>query len=258
MSPAARRVLRRALASGVCLFWMAPEAAFAQAVDQPRWLIEAPTAGVLPNKAVALDVRFYGGEGLLADVSTSLWHRVLIGVSFGGQGLLGHGDADWNPKPGAGLRVRVLDETRGRPAFAVGFRSQGFGAYDETLNRYDTKSLGFYGVFSKNYRNPVGQGGVHFGVNRSLEDGDGDDDLTIFVGVDAEVAKRVWLAAEYHFAWNDDGNRSVGTGRGYLNTALRWAIGGRLALELDLKNLLENAGAPNPDREVRVIYVTGI
>ncbi len=243
---------------GVLLLWPSLEPALAQGEHQPRWLIEAPTAGVLPNRAGALDVRFYGGDGLLADVSTSLWHRVLVGVSWGGQGLLGRGDADWNPNPGIGLRLRVLDETIGRPAFAVGFRSQGFGAFDKTLDRYDTKSLGFYAVFSKNYRNPLGQGGLHFGLNRSLEDGDGDSDLTIFAGVDAELARRLWIAAEYLFAWNDDGNGSLGTGRGYLNAAFRWTLGRRFALELDLKNVLEDAGAPNPDREVRVIYVTGL
>ncbi len=235
-----------------------PCVVFAQGPYQPRWLIEAPTAGMLPDRTVAMDARFYGGDGLLADVSTSMWQRILIGVSFGGQGLLGRGDANWNPRPGVGLRIRVLDETLKRPAFAIGFRSQGFGAYDGTLARYATKSLGFYGVFSRNYRNPVGEGGVHFGLNRSLEDGDGDDDLTVFAGVDVDVARRLWMVAEYHFGWNDDGSGIARSDRGYLNAAVRWTIGKRLALELDLKNLLENAGAPNPDREVRVIYVSEI
>ena len=80
----------------------------------------------------------------------------------------------------------------------------------------------------------------------------------MFAGVDVDVARRLWMVAEYHFGWNDDGSGIARSDRGYLNAAVRWTIGKRLALELDLKNLLENAGAPNPDREVRVIYVSEI
>ena len=163
---------------------------------EPRWLVEAPTAGVLPTRRTAVDIRFSGGNILLADFELGFWRRVLIGVSFGGQNLLGDQPADWNPDPGLSARVRLFDETDTRPALAVGFRSQGSGFYDHTIKRYQSKSLGVYGVFSRNFRNPMGQGGVHFGLNRSLETDDGDESLTGFVGGDLELAGRIVLIGE--------------------------------------------------------------
>jgi len=246
-----RRAAKAVMWSGLFLLGFSQPAS-SQGGHQPRWLIEAPTAGMLPNRTLGLDVRFYGGDGMLAELAASVWGRVLVGTSFGGQGVLGRGDTAWNPSPGVSLRVRVLDETEGRPALAAGFRSQGFGRYDDGVDRYETKSLGVYGAFSKNYRHPLGQGGLHFGLNRSLEDADGDGGLTFYLGVETDLGRRGWLALEHHFARNDG---AVASGRGYLNAAIRWTVGGRLGLELDLRNLLENAGATGPDREVRVVYV---
>lgn len=230
----------------------------ADAFDQPRWLIEAPTAGLLPSRGVSFDLLFFGGDGILAETAIGVADRVFLGLSFGGQRLTGASGPIWNPRPEANVRVRILEETARRPSLAVGFRTQGFGGYDEALGRYETKSLGLYAVFSRNYRNPLGEGGVHFGVNRSLEDSDGDGDLTGYVGVNLDVGRRVSLATEYHFGWNDDGDGAQGTGRGYLNAALRWKVGGRLAIETALKNVLETAGAENFGRQVRVIYTTAM
>jgi hypothetical protein len=230
-----------------------------QAEDvEPRWLVEAPTAGVLPTKQVAVDIRFSVGNGLLADVEIGLWQRALIGISFGGQDLLGSQSADWNPDPGVSARIRILNETESRPALAMGFRSQGSGPYDAVLKRYQSKSLGVYGVISRNYRNPTGQGGVHFGLNRSLETDDGDESLTGFVGGDLEVAGRIAAIAEYHFGFNDDDGLALGKGRGNLNLGIRWLVTSRVSLEFDLKDVLENSERiQRPDREVRVVFLRG-
>lgn len=225
---------------------------------EPRWLVDAPTAGMMPAGRLATDVRFTGGNSILADFEYGLWGRVVAGLSFGGQNLLGNGSAAWNPDPGVSLRIRVMNETMTRPALAIGFRSQGYGVHDDALDRYAVKSLGVYGVFSRNYRVPAGQGGVHFGLNRSLEDDDGDRSLTGFVGSDVEMWGRFALLSEYHFAFNDDDGQSLGRGRGYLNLGVRWIVFDRLAVEFDLKDVLENnVRTDGTVREVRVVFVRG-
>jgi hypothetical protein len=246
----------------VCAFLLAMlggnKAVIAENHAEPRWLVEAPTAGVLPSRQAAVDIRFFGGNSLLADFEVGLWRRVLVGVSFGGQNLLGNEAADWNPDPGVSARVRVLNETATRPAFAIGFRSQGTGFYDDALNRYQSKSLGVYGVFSRNYRNPTGQGGVHFGLNRSLEADDGDESLTGFVGLDLEVAGKAAVIAEYLFGFNDDDSQGLGKGRGNLNVGIRWLVTPRVSLEFDLKDVFENNGRlSRSNREVRLVFLRG-
>jgi hypothetical protein len=240
---------------GVCVMSMWAGGAVGESVE-PRWLIEVPTAGVLARGGQAVDVRLSSDNGALGEFEFGLWHRVLVSVSFGGQHLVGGQSAEWNPDPGVSGRIRVLNETGTRPALAVGFRSQGSGSYDDPLKRYQTKSLGVYGVFSRNYRHDFGQGGIHFGLNRSLESGDGDETLTGFVGSDIELAGRVTLLGEYHFGFNDDDSLALGRGRGYMNFGLRLNVTDRLAVEFDLKDVLENnvrgAGA---GKEVRVVIL---
>ena len=226
---------------------------------EPRWLIEVPTAGVLPQKQLAADIRFAGGNSVLAEFELGLWSRAILSASFGGQNLLGDLPADWNPDPGISARLRVLNETATRPAFAIGFRSQGYGRFDDSLERYERKSLGIYAVFSRNYRNPMGQGGVHFGLNRSLEDSDGDAALTGFFGSDVEFGRGVAILGEYLFAFNDDDGEALGKGRGYLNLGIRILVGSRLAVEFDLKDVLENnTRNQRPEKEVRVILLRGL
>ena len=226
--------------------------------SEPRWLVEAPTAGMMPTGTVVIDVRVATGRNVLADVELGLWNRVLVGASFGAQNLFGTGSSEWNPDPGVSGRLRLLNESATRPALAVGFQSQGSGVYDDLLGRYHTKSIGIYAVFSRNYWHPIGQGGVHFGLNRSLEDGDGDDTLTGFVGWDLEFWARVAAVGEYHFALNDDAGLAFGRGRGYMNLGIRWFVTNRVFVEFDLKDVFQNnTRTDKPVREVRVVLLRG-
>ena len=251
--------MRAFLTVGVLLLLSGPAAGQSEDLLQPRWLVEAPTAGLATNGALATDLRFFDGNGVLGGVEITLFNRFLVGFSFGGENIIGRQAANWNPNPGWSGRIRAMDETRGRPALAIGFSSQGFGRHDDRTDRYATKSLGAYGVFSKNYGNPWGQGSLHFGLNRSLEDEDGDGDLTGFVGVETEIRNRLTLIAEYHFALNDDGVDSLGRGRGLLHGGARWWFSRRMAIEFDLKDVLRNAkGVSRPGREVRLFYVGGL
>ena len=78
-------------------------------------------------------------------------------------------------------RLRIIEESFALPGVAVGFDSQGFGYYDETTERYQVKSKGFYAVASKHYAF-LGMMAFHGGVNYSLEDGDGEDAINLFFG----------------------------------------------------------------------------
>ena len=67
------------------------------------------------------------------------------------------------------------------PALALGLNTQGSGDYVDTLQRYEIKALGLYGAMSKNWKSPLGNIGLHTGLNYSfLETEDGDSDPNLF------------------------------------------------------------------------------
>ena len=66
-------------------------------VIQPRKLVDCPTAGLLPRGSFDFDIRMYGNGGLVTTIDVGLMHRFMIGMSFGGENVIGDGEADWNP-----------------------------------------------------------------------------------------------------------------------------------------------------------------
>ena len=225
----------------------------------PRWLVDGPTAGMLPAGRLSADLRLYGDSGILSQIEIGVHNRISVGVSFGGQHLVGSREASWNPRVEVAGRVRVIEEEMRVPAVAVGYHSQGYGEYEEELKRYEVKSKGVYAVASKNYGFPLGDMGLHAGLNRSLEDGDGDGDLSGFVGADVELKRVFALLMEYDFAINDNEDNSLGSGRGRLNVGGRWMPSERLNLEVDVKNLFRDGKrSESIDRQIRLVYYTKV
>jgi hypothetical protein len=227
----------------------------AQLELDPLHLVEAPTAGLLPRGSFGLDFRFYGGNGILGQIDVGLFDRGMIGISYGARDLLGNAAVKWNPRLEFAAKIRVVEEGYSSPALAVGYASQGYGAFDQTLERYQSKSKGAYVVVSKNFNSPFGQGGVHLGMNKSFEDGDGDGDLSGFIGVDKAIGKDFLVVAEYDFGLNDNSDNALGSGKGFLNAGARWMVSKNFAVEFDLKNIFRNGTQnPQPDREIRIVY----
>ena len=227
----------------------------AQEMQQPRWLIDTPTAGLLERGSLAVDLRLYKDSGILTQMEVGVFDRAGVGFSFGGTNIVGNQAAVWNPRVEFTARIRVIDEGMAMPAVAIGFHSQGYGDYADELERYTTKSRGFYAVLSKNYGSPFGDLGLHGGMNRSLEDKDGDGDLSGFAGVDLGLGTSLSLLAEYDFAMNDNEDNTLGSGKGRMNLGARWAATRQLAIEMDFKNLFRDGERnPQPDRELRLIF----
>ncbi|MDA0712130.1 MAG: hypothetical protein O3B73_18175, partial [bacterium] len=61
----------------------------AQLELDPRHLVEAPTAGLLPRGSFGLDFKFYGGNGILGAIDVGLFERAMIGISYGARDLMG-------------------------------------------------------------------------------------------------------------------------------------------------------------------------
>jgi len=248
-------MIRWALLAGLLLLSFGSAEGQEESVE-PRRLVECPTAGLLPRGTFDFDLRMFPEGGILAGIGIGLMDRLTVGFSFGGEDIIGNRKVNWNPRVEFVLKYRLFEESHTLPALVIGFDSQGFGPYDSELDRYAVKSKGIYLALSRNFSSPLGRMGIHAGANRSLEREDGDHDVSGYAGLDKELNAQISVLAEYDVALNDDDDRSLGSGEGYVNAALRWTFAERLHIELDLKNLTRNGeGDPEPSREIRIVYM---
>ncbi len=209
---------------------------------QPTNLITLPTAGMLPRGAYGIETRIFRDGGLMAGISVGISNRFMFGISYGGSRIIGNKKVILNEQPGVEAKYRFIEETQKFPAILIGFNSQGFGTYQDTLHRYETKARGFYAVASKNFRF-LGNLGLHAGLNYNpIEDSDGDSNPTFFFGLDKDLNREISLLMEYDAALNDDKTEKVGfgVGKGYLNAGIRWALVQNFHVELDFNNILLN------------------
>jgi hypothetical protein len=219
-----------------------------------RMVVDTPTAGLLPRGSYAASMRLSSGGTMLAELSLGIFKRTELGFSYGGSNLIGVGDVDWYPRIEFHAKYRLIDETLGFPAVALGYDSQGYGPYSTALRRYATKSRGFYAAMSKNYRF-LGELGLHGGYSVSLE-GEGDDrgEPTFFAGTTLGFNPDLVLMLEYDLPVSDNNDvaRALDEGSGFLNAGLRVRFIENLFVEVDLRNI--NGNARDADRAVWITY----
>ena len=222
-------------------------------------LVDMPTAGILARGAYDINLRMQPEGNLLLGVSIALLDRLNFGFSYGGNNIIGYGNAQWNPQPGFQIKYRIFEESYWAPGVALGFDSQGFGRYFEEANRYATKSRGFYAAASKNYKF-LGRLAFHGGANYSIEQRRGPDNpVDVFVGLEKSLNPELTLIGEYDFGFNDDiRDQAFGEGRGYLNAGVKWLFNQKMLMEFDLKNLTRNGYGDQPtakiSRTVKIAY----
>jgi hypothetical protein len=217
----------------------------AQDLALARFLVDAPTAGLVPAGAFETRARVFPGGGVELRLEIGLARWLSLGGGFGGVQIIGDGEPDWYPEPGFSVKARILEESWTFPALALGVDTQGAGVWDEERERYQFKSRGLYAVASKNYA-WYGDLTFHAGLSRSLEEKD-DRDVTPFVGFEKSVGSAWGLAVEYDAATNDDrDDGAFGRGRGYLNGAIRWSVAPTMEFRFVVRDMLENSEAVDP------------
>lgn len=224
-------------------------------VDEPTYVVDSPTGGLLAHGEYLLRGRIGPQSAILVGGELGLGNVFQIGVSFGMQGVLDRADITVNDHVGFHARLRLIEESN-TPAFAVGFSSQGVGKYDETQNRYERKSKGFYAVVSKNWRFLLGEISGHGGANYSLERDD-DDTPNAFVALDWLLFHGVSILGDLDAALNDGSDDTMyGRGGVYLDAALRVTYGENLSMMLIFRDLTGNYG-PNRHvgRELEIAYM---
>jgi hypothetical protein len=226
---------------------------------EPRRVIDAPTASTLPQGVFELDGRVYPSGGAQLAANIGIFSRFMFGVSYGAQNLVSDEPPDWNPRVEFFAKFKIIEENWYFPALALGYDRQGYGRWDDSLDRYVIKSKGFFGVVSKTYNLQGLAAGFHGGINYNPFEGEKDGDKTpnFFVGQDTRISNYVAILAEYDFAFDDDRDQvPYGRGWGYLNLGVRWLFSENLWLEADFRDMFQNrTGVGSFGRELRLIYV---
>jgi hypothetical protein len=230
-------------------------------------LIDNPTANSISARESQVKLRLYHDGGMLGGLSARLSEQLQFGITYGGQNIIGQGKVSMNKAPGVNIRYRLKPMQRSGdvfwPEIAIGFNSQGYGTYIDSLDRYQIKSKGFYTVASgyvTGNRTGYPGFGYHGGINFSMEDRDVENDINFFCGAHLNIDNHITLVWEYDFGINDNNDQSLGSGKGYMNAALRWYFSQSFALEFSAKNLLNNNRVlngnkiPNANRELKIIY----
>ena len=244
------------------LFIICTAVALGQDYPPPTDLITIPTAGTLVRGSYALDMRIQDSGGIITSLQVGLTDRFQFGLSFGSPNLIGDDSMRWYPRPEASLKYLLIDEKSSMPGIALGINTQGYGNFNEadTLLRYDVKAYGAYLAASKNWQTPLGNAGLHSGINYNfIENLDGDKDPNLFFGLDLELNPEFSLLMEYNAALNENDmtakTMSISTG-GYLNAAIRWTFVDHFHLELDFNNLLFDEDKVDYfKRELKITYI---
>lgn len=224
-------------------------------LPQPQQVIDMPTAGMLPDRSYMVRGQAGAESSFLISGMVGLKEVVQIGVSYGAQNVFEYGNPAINDFPGVQFRVRIVGEAERMPAIALGFDSQGLGVYHKDAERYDRKSVGFYGVASKNLALILGELSLHGGLSWSTERMD-DSDPTLFGAADWTLFQRLAFLVTIDGAFNDNGATSFGNGGVYVDAAVGWYFGESVNATLAFRDLTENFGpAPGVSRELQITWI---
>ena len=238
-------VLFKIFSCVICIALLLPAILLSQgtagsnATAEPRYLIDVPTAGMFPHRALSVDMNYFQNGGVLLGVSAGLFNRALVGVSFGGTNLVGAETPVWNKTIGLQARLRLLEESLMMPAILLGYDSQGKEEYLDSLGRYAIKSLGFYAVGSKNYK-MLGFFSIHGGINYTTERWEEVQRVNLFAGAEKTIGPFISAVGEYNAGLNDQNENALGRGHGYLNLGLKMTVGTGFTLALNLKDVIRN------------------
>lgn len=208
-----------------------------KAIYETRYIVEMPTAGVIPKGTFSFVGEIFNNGGILGDFSVSPFENFNIGLSFSGIGIIGDETPKFQNLPGISVKFRIFNETTYFPAILIGVNTQGRGEWLSDLKRFETHSPGVFISSSKSFSWKLGYLAIHLGIGYSFED---VKIPNLWLGIEQSLGSIFSLDIEYN-ANLDEETGIVMKRKGLLNVSLRSSILKGLTLELKIKDLLENS-----------------
>lgn len=207
-------------------------------------IVDMPTAGVIPKNTYVVNSFIMDNGGMVTEFSVSPFENFMIGLSYGGNGIIGTGKPVFQGLPGLNLKYRLLNETEERPAIALGINTQGKGIYFEDDNRYINLSPGLYAALSKSFKWSLGVVAIHGGINYSFEPKINDRTINLYAGAEQTIFSSLSLMLELNFNFNEV-EKYYGQGKSLIHTEIRWAAAESVTISLQFRDLLSNMSYTN-------------
>ncbi len=204
--------------------------------------IDQPVPISLAHAEYYISGRLWGSGGIMARFGLGLFDRVTLGMSYGGNKVLGSGKPDFfdRYRPDFQARVAILQEQGYTPNLVLGFESQG---YDDCIDqKYLVREKGGYLCAGKTI--DVISTHCQLGVNY-WQGFDG------FLALNTLLPGSVELMLEYDPALNDTaelGRRHTG----FLNFGVGWTVADKVRLVFALRDILGYKAETNFDRVVEI------
>ena len=214
-------------------------------------VIDTPTAEPLGHAYARWEIGAGPSGSVLSSFHVGVFDRLHFGLSYGMQEVLGEGPIDANPRPGVQAQLLLFDAP-GIPTLALGFDSQGRGAWLPDADRYEVKSQGLYGVATLHLaaRDWPLLTALSGGANYCFE-GEANS-IDFFASIVESVGSHFALLGEYDFGLDDSDDMN----RGYLHAGIQWRFGGGSHVRFILRDLLGNAdGDGDVGRELNFFYL---
>lgn len=210
---------------------------------ETRFIVDMPTAGMLPNNNYAIYTSVYPYGGLMLSVDFGIFQFVNAGMSFSGNNIVGDGEIEFQKFPGISIKARILDEKKSSPAVVGGFSNQGASNYIGD-GRFKTHSPGFYLAASKNFIWDLGNLAVHGGANFSFDPNPEDRSPNLYFGAEQSLGNFFALNVELNLMI-DEKEHQYYNKKGLLNASIRASIVSGVTAELKFRDLFNHGHYSN-------------
>jgi len=197
--------------------------------------IDQPVPISLAHAEYYVSGRLWGSGGIMMRFGLGLFDRVTLGMSYGGNYVLGAEAPKFfdRYRPDFQARLAILQEQGYAPNLVLGFESQGYG--DCIDQEYQVREKGGYLCAGKTV--DAVRTHCQLGLNywKSTGNGTGFDG---FVALNALLPGNVELMLEYDPALND--HDQALKHRGFLNFGVGWTVADKVRMVLSLRDVLGN------------------
>jgi hypothetical protein len=204
--------------------------------------IDQPVPISLAHAEYYISGRLWGDGGVMMRFGLGLFDRVTLGMSYGGDSVLGPGTPKFfdRYRPDFQARVAILQEQGFTPNLVLGFESQG---YDDCVNKnYQVREKGGYLCAGKTID------AIHTHCQLGVNYWDGFD---AFLALNALLPNSIELMLEYDPAIND-GIPNRGFHPGYINFGVGWTIAQKVRMVLGLRDILGYKSATRINRILEI------
>lgn len=197
--------------------------------------IDQPAPVSLAHGEYFASGRLWGSGGVMARFGVGLFNRLTLGMSYGGDSIIGSARPAFfdRGRPEFQARLLILEEMGYVPSLLLGFESQG---YDHCVDKeFLVREKGGYLCLGKTI--DASRTYIQLGANYW-------DGMDGFVAINQLLPGSLEAMLEYDPALNDEGD----SGRGFLNFGLAWTFNERLRIGIALRDILGNRDQTNLNR----------